>query len=291
MTEVRLSSAEEIAKSFAVESEAPSDQPDGFTDSSTGEFFPADDAALSRAPPDLDEGTFGLSGTSGGPVASKCVNYWDGTAPFCKGGPCKPGWHATREDKSGDGKKCWSGRKVYCECDVAPTCQDYWSGTGPFCKGQCASGYHELYQSPVGNGGLCLTGHKSYCQCNTPGVPPCQPTVIKKTCFSLLLICNNDCPKSLPYICGFCFKSRDASALEQTGEIQSINFVVCCPPGLLFPFPPLLFFPDEGFSLFISFSPGMICLHKHYPPINKSTSHIPRPFIFLFFSCSFSIHS
>ena len=141
-------------------------------------------------------------------MAGACVDYWDGTAPFCSGGPCKAGWHQTQKSNTGDGKKCWTGEKVYCQCDAAVnTCRDYWSGTAPFCKGECnVPGYHETARSNSGNGGFCFTGHKSYCQCdaNTGGpLPSCVPKVpIKQTCVGFLLVCNNGCST---FGCGLCF--------------------------------------------------------------------------------------
>ena len=146
-------------------------------------------------------------------VSNACTDYWDGTAPFCRGGPCKPGWHKTKDSKTGDGKRCLSGNKAYCACDAPQptnTCQDYWAGTAPFCKGKCAEGYHETYTSNSGNGGLCFTGHKAYCQCDGgPGVPICVPQVpIKRTCLGFLLVCNNKC---WTFGCGFCFGSGKRS--------------------------------------------------------------------------------
>ena len=134
-----------------------------------------------------------------------CIDYWGGTAPFCHPDPCKFGWHQTQESKTGDGKKCLTGHKIYCQCDVKPNCQDFWSGTAPFCKGSCPAGYKELYQSSVGNGGLCFTGHKSYCGCDGGGTPPtCQKPIVT-SCFGFLLTCNNGCST---FICGFCFKGK-----------------------------------------------------------------------------------
>ncbi|MCJ1461991.1 hypothetical protein MMC07_000591 [Pseudocyphellaria aurata] len=157
------------------------------------------------------------------PVSSACTDYWDGTAPFCRGGPCKPGYRQTKDSKTGDGKKCLTGRKVYCEClppQPTNTCQDYWAGTAPFCKGECIEGYHQTYTSNSGNGGFCFTGHKAYCQCNgTPGsTPACVPKVpIKTTCLGFLLVCNNGCST---FGCGICFGSGNKRSIPRAVPVR-----------------------------------------------------------------------
>lgn len=39
--------------------------------------------------------------------------YWSGTAPFCNG-KCQGSYSVLNNDKYGNGKKCWTGIKVYC---------------------------------------------------------------------------------------------------------------------------------------------------------------------------------
>ncbi|KAF2277168.1 uncharacterized protein EI97DRAFT_489769, partial [Westerdykella ornata] len=58
-------------------------------------------------------------------AAAQCRDYWDGTAPFCSGGPCKPGWHAGGSSDYGDGAYCITGHKVLCKCNgggLPPNC-------------------------------------------------------------------------------------------------------------------------------------------------------------------------
>ncbi|RVD80805.1 uncharacterized protein DFL_008696 [Arthrobotrys flagrans] len=54
-------------------------------------------------------------------TAANCVRYWEGTAPFCDskcpaklaGRTCKG---TGQFSSTGNGGKCWSGRKQLCEC-------------------------------------------------------------------------------------------------------------------------------------------------------------------------------
>jgi len=57
----------------------------------------------------------GEEGEEQGPTDENC--YWDGSAPFCRGGPCRKGFQKKLENKRGDGKRCWTGMKWKC-CPV-----------------------------------------------------------------------------------------------------------------------------------------------------------------------------
>ncbi len=149
----------------------------------------------------------------------QCSSYWSGTAPICRGGKCRPGYHPTISSTRGGGRRCITGKKVLCECNTVTACQDYWAGKGPFCgKPKCADGYRELFKSNSGDGGLCLRGHKKYCQCISGGtIPICVPQVpIKTQCFGFLMVCNNGCKT---FGCGICLGWKGAKAtLESSGQ-------------------------------------------------------------------------
>lgn len=56
--------------------------------------------------------TIGLSITA----LAGCRNYWEGTAPFCNSN-CPNGCTPTGQfSNSGNGGKCWSGKKQLCRC-------------------------------------------------------------------------------------------------------------------------------------------------------------------------------
>ncbi len=70
-------------------------------------------------------------------------NYrWFGTAPFCRGS-CPSGWSPMRRDKSGDGKRCVSGWKVYCRrlATTLPPCHSHEVRRPPEIARACGFGW------------------------------------------------------------------------------------------------------------------------------------------------------
>lgn len=172
-------------------------------------------------------------------VANACLDFWSGTAPFCKGGPCPAGYHQTATSSRGDGAKCWTGQKVYCQCNTpVNTCRDYWSGTAPFCKGDtCLPGWDAKYTSNAGDGGVCWSGHKTYCQCtaNTGGpLPKCVPGAVKSSCYFYQKICNNGCNL---FHCGFCTSIFGKRSIPSCKSCSAFPPTCLHNPSCIFLFP------------------------------------------------------
>lgn len=116
---------------------------------------------------------------------SRIINEqkWLGTAPFCRGNQSdcsnlqpRGMWRAIGYDDSGDGAKCFSGRKVLC---VKTSCVDenllyddkvrkFWSGTAPFCDGETCDCVRQFGAIPYmtdiqGDGEKCTFGTKQLC--------------------------------------------------------------------------------------------------------------------------------
>ncbi len=76
-----------------------------------------------------------LIAPDGLPQRARCINpasishlrandcRWEGTAPFCGGSTCSPGYWKAMGNRKGDGKTCTTGSKSYC-CPVARTRQN-----------------------------------------------------------------------------------------------------------------------------------------------------------------------
>ena len=131
-----------------------------------------------------------------------CSPGWYGTAPSCDG-ECPFGMRQTRTSDCGDGRCCWTGHKVYCECiDDPGGCDAVWIGHAPFCDpGSCPDGWHEGGQSDWGDGGYCITGKKKLCECDGGGGRPCTPKPADVFCAGVFLICDNSCSS---FVCGGC---------------------------------------------------------------------------------------
>jgi len=105
---------------------------------------------------------------------------WFGTAPFCNG-RCPSGWTYVRRSKRGNGARCWTGWKHYCqrvtqveqcqrpEQSYDPSCPPggnkyFWFGRAPFCNGRCPTGWTQVKTSKTGDGATCWTGNKVQCR-------------------------------------------------------------------------------------------------------------------------------
>jgi len=116
---------------------------------------------------------------------AECLKtIWIGTSPFCDGTPrdcTSRGMDFIRYDKTGDGKKCWTGQKVLCQekPDARP---QVWFGTSPFCEGKvedCSFFDMDYIKSDKsGDGKACLSGTKVLCKSRplrTPGTKNTDP--------------------------------------------------------------------------------------------------------------------
>ena len=100
---------------------------------------------------------------------------WFGTAPACstdESDCTSRGMKFVKYHKSGDGKLCWSGRKVLCEL---PTQGYKWIGTAPNCMGvisDCAANNMAfVLKHNAGDGTNCLTGTKACRAALEPAFP------------------------------------------------------------------------------------------------------------------------
>ena len=95
----------------------------------------------------------------GDALAKACI--WEGRAPVCNG-KCRAGYKKIKESKKGpkDGKRCVTGKKVYC-CKKAAV---EIFGRAPICNGKCPKGWTRVGDSKNGEKGKkCLTGVAAQC--------------------------------------------------------------------------------------------------------------------------------
>ena len=101
-----------------------------------------------------------LIGSAAQAANSAC--RWEGTAPLCDG-KCDPGYTQTKTSKTGDGKKCATGNKIYC----CLTSSIHVVGKAPLCNGKCPTGEVTVgYQKEGENGNKCVTGKAAICLLN-----------------------------------------------------------------------------------------------------------------------------
>jgi hypothetical protein len=107
-------------------------------------------------------GFTGVLLAAGAAQAGSSSCEWKGRAPFCNG-KCDTGYTGVKTSKSGDGKPCTTGHKVYC----CLTESVHVVGKGPFCNGKCPLGEETLgYQTTGVNGSKCETGKAAICLSN-----------------------------------------------------------------------------------------------------------------------------
>jgi hypothetical protein len=95
----------------------------------------------------------------GGAAQASNACHWEGTAPLCNG-KCDAGYTQTKTSKTGDGKKCSTGHKVYC----CFTSSIHIVGKAPLCNGRCPAGEETVgYQKQGENGNTCVTGKAAIC--------------------------------------------------------------------------------------------------------------------------------
>lgn len=84
-----------------------------------------------------------------------------GTAPFCDGKCDSTDSYSWIQGlTAGDGHKCSTGSKMYCNNYGSPYASQAWSGSAPFCNGKCAEGESCIVNDFYGDGSHCTSGTK-----------------------------------------------------------------------------------------------------------------------------------